>query len=370
MAVNLSDLQLTSTDGILSLYSYGGCDTSKVANDTPGHLKACRGVVVENSTGSVVWQTFGFADEYVDELPQQSLDGYRMYNSLEGTSLRLFFYSDKWYLATHRKLNAFSSKWGSGKSFGQLFVDGLMANHGFVYPEWLETLDKSKLYVFFVQCTPENRIVCFSPPHPKVWHVATFAKEGLEDPTVTVGVDQQHPVATCGADPPVGLPTPPRGADSGVLLDYVRKLDPRWFQGVILRKGMHEIKILNAEYAGLSLLRDNEPSLALRYVQVRACVDKYIPFTSLYFDSQPLFDHIEALIKSEACRLCELYTKRYIEGKFDYLGTTEHLLIKSVNKKFRRTRDEEDGHALYMRFLYEMAGLNPTYLYRLISDKL
>ncbi len=40
--------------------------------------------------------------------------------AIEGTLIRIFYFNDKWIITTHRKLDAFKSKWGSEKSFGDI----------------------------------------------------------------------------------------------------------------------------------------------------------------------------------------------------------------------------------------------------------
>ncbi len=41
-------------------------------------------------------------------------------NKSEGNIKQNFYFNDKWIITTHRKLDAFKSKWGSEKSFGDI----------------------------------------------------------------------------------------------------------------------------------------------------------------------------------------------------------------------------------------------------------
>ena len=45
----------------------------------------------------------------------------------EGSLLRAFCVNDTWYITTHRKLDAFRSKWASRQSFGAQFVESLVS---------------------------------------------------------------------------------------------------------------------------------------------------------------------------------------------------------------------------------------------------
>ena len=53
------------------------------------------------------------------------LTQYHIYDAYEGCLLRLFNFNNKWFLSTHKKINAFRSKWSSKDSFGLMFQNAL-----------------------------------------------------------------------------------------------------------------------------------------------------------------------------------------------------------------------------------------------------
>lgn len=339
----------TSSENGLALYSYRECD-----NNSPVEVKQCRGLVVEEDTKNILWKTFGYIDEFVDEMPDYDTADYELYNAYEGTSLRLFYYNNRWMLCTHRKLDAFKSRWSSVKSFGQMFVDSLMSGYGLVYTDFLETLDTTKLYVFFLRTSAQNRMVCLAGPYNELYHSATFDAAGLADDNI--GIRKQHKLIIPGDVDRVEY-----------ILSVVRNTDPMWAVGVILRKGMHEVKILNKEYVCMRDVRGNEPSLAFRYLQIRADVGMYAPFMRLYWMHEPMFEEIEQKIRCVAERLTTLFVARHIKNHFEYLPTTEHILLKKAyacHKKISDTDAERDELTKY--FLYELSKLNPVFLCKLI----
>ena len=339
----------TSSENGLALYSYRECD-----NDSPIEIKQCRGIIVEEDTNKILWKTFGYIDEFVDDIPEYDTSDYELYSAYEGTSLRLFHYNNRWMLCTHRKLDAFKSRWSSTKSFGQMFVDSLMYGYGQVYTDFLETLDKTKLYMFFLRTSEQNRVVCLAGPYNELYHSATFDTTGLVDDDI--GIRKQHK-----------LVIPDDFDRAEYILSTVRSIDPMWAVGVILRKGMHEVKILNKEYACMRNVRGNEPSLAFRYLQIRADVEMYTPFMRLYWMYEPMFEEIEQKIRRVAERLTALFVERYVKNHFEYLPTTEHILLKKAytrNGNIQNTDTERD--ALKKYFLYELSKLNPVFLCKLI----
>ena len=57
---------------------------------------------------------------YSDIQPDEKLN---IYKSYEGTSVNVFYYTDRWYFSTKKKFDMFESKFGSNKSHGQMFED-------------------------------------------------------------------------------------------------------------------------------------------------------------------------------------------------------------------------------------------------------
>ena len=55
---------------------------------------------------------------YLNLESQINFENFSFFNSYEGTLIRMFNFDDKWYVTTHRKLDAFRSKWAGKTSYG------------------------------------------------------------------------------------------------------------------------------------------------------------------------------------------------------------------------------------------------------------
>ena len=161
--IKLSD---TDEDNNLELYCYVKCDSTD--SDL---LKQCRGVVFNGD--KLILQTFPYTMEFnneeVDKITDKLSDVFdkcSFYEAEEGTLIRMFFFKDRWYTLTHRKLNAFRSKWASKESFGTLFKDALeyeisnnsnlkasivMDTDKGILDNFQCILDKNKQYVFLLR---------------------------------------------------------------------------------------------------------------------------------------------------------------------------------------------------------------------------
>lgn len=122
--IRLSD---NDSEAQLDLFCYNRC-----SNEEADLVKNCRGVVFNGE--KVIMRGFPYTEEYTtdessyrqfSETVGDDVTKYRYFDAHEGALLRVFYWQDKWYISTHRKLDAFRSKWASKESFGQMFKNAL-----------------------------------------------------------------------------------------------------------------------------------------------------------------------------------------------------------------------------------------------------
>ena len=324
------DISLTDSVKDVNLHMY--CSSVKVANNTKSSLlRECRGLVFDGDT--LISKGLPFNEEYtskdLDSLTKtlgQVLTKSKIYDSHEGTLIRVFFYKGRWRIITHRKLNAFKSRWASQTTFGKMFVDALYHevtrseslknNPGLVFDKgeaefmnsFLETLPKGDQYLFLVRNMNENRIVSNAPDKPTMYHVAT-----LKGGEMTLDLD------TC-----VGIPHPVKHEFESIdsLAEHVDSVLPSEGQGVIVFTPCGRIiKVFNPEYEYYFNLRGNEPSIRFRYLQVRMSNNDNGSMYTLYPEAVEMFEQIENNIYQVAKVLTSLYKQRYIEYARNEDGT-------------------------------------------------
>ena len=304
----------TDVDKGLEMYCYNSCN-----NDSSDIVKRTRGVVFKGD--EVVFAGFPYVNEYVskaeniEELKQQiDFDNFTFFNSYEGTLIRVFHVDDKWYTTTHRKLNAFKSKWAGKNSFGECFKTGILG-YDLEYEKFLDSLDKDNSYLFLVLNNIENRIVCMPPKGHSVIHVGTI-KNGTLDLTDDIGISKPEQLNFSNFDE---------------LSDYVDNISYEEYQGVIMFDGFNQYKLINETYHDLFKIRGNEPSIKFRYLQIRSDKNMVNDIYYLYPKFADKFDEYEDTLKRLAREINNNYVRRFIKKKYVIVPKEQYEVMKTCH---------------------------------------
>lgn len=301
----------------------------------------------------------------ISELIDNDLTKYSVYDSHEGTIIRVFFIK-RWYVSTNRKLDAMKSKWASKhKTFGQSFTEAIRYimddiedeemklvepgnflknlkkigenNNAYLNSIFSSNLDPEKKYIFILKPSEEERIVCRAEPIPTVYHIGTYDKNNVLD-LVT----------------PINL--------NGILIDKTKKesfsclvelknavhnINIDHHQGFLLicHKTGNHLKFYNPTYKYLFSVRDNVASLKFRYLQLRLYTQTtrqiYDDFLSLYtYENEAKI--IEENLYKLSVNLYQKYKSVYIlkEESLDNKSTLETAVLKNIHQYYLKTRNK------------------------------
>jgi hypothetical protein len=350
----------------LDLFCYNRCD-----NDEDNFIKQCRGLVFHDK--ELVVKSYPYADEYNHteyELLQERLknfDEWTFYISHEGALLRMFYFSGKWFLSTHRKLNAFRSKWSSRESFGTLFKQALEhevknsdsfktflgeEEHENILERFQSKLNKNKQYMFLLRNGSDNRIVCQPPKEtsPKVYHVGTFTN-GEQDSEEDICIVRPYRYKFNNLED---------------ILTYIENdVDPLQHQGVVcFGKNNIQIKILHRDYQDLFRARGNEPSLKFRYLQVRMNRRMTQALYYLYPNMKSVFDNCENSIFDVAKNLYNAYVQRFIKKTYVTVPREEFHVISECHSWY--LSDREHNRISLEKIISSLNKQSPTNLNHMI----
>ena len=357
----------------LDLFCYTSCDVSD--NEL---VKRCRGVVFNKD--ELVMKGFPYtvdvssSDRESDVLSKlrDNFSECKFYESYEGSLIRMFCHNDKWYITTHRKLDAFKSKWASKTSFGEYFREALEYEEKYnvnfqnvlqpktsddedIIKRLENILDKKKQYMFLLISSKENRIVCTPPTTPTLLHVGTFYNNELK-----TGLDESLQIA---------VPKELFFDNIDELLTFVDNGDFNYTQGVIVFAPNNlQYKVLTPDYHYLFKVRGNEPSIKFRYLQIRMDKSMNKSLRDLYPDMVDTFDNYENILYNKAKDLYKSYVDRFIKHIYVTVPSEDYSVIKKCHSWHIENRDKNKINL--NKVIDFLNSEQPTILNRLIKEVL
>ena len=312
MSVSLTD---QDTSGNLVNYCYDNCD-----NNSLNDLKLVRGLIYKNNKPFI--KSFGYTPEYTintipDDVKQTITNNFqnlRFFYSLEGTLLRLYWndINDKWYISTHKKLNARNSRWGSTKTYGEI-IDSILPK------DFYNSLNKDYCYLLILTPNEDNRIVCNTYLN-QLFHVGTFDKDFNLSYDFDISI--QKPVE-------VGF---------GSYFDLCEHLSNSTFpyyshQGIIICNDQTQtnIKLINNIYNEFKKIRGNTPSVLFRYLELRNDQNDISNLKMMFPTHIDKFNYYEELIHTISRKLFNEYMLRYVKHQFKEVTSFEHFILKQAH---------------------------------------
>jgi hypothetical protein len=338
---NLSKyIKVTDEGGGLKNYCYvNDPEDGPEFEENREFISKCRGVVYDGDR--LVMSAFPYTCEFAANTvganmwieENGGMDKCRYFSSYEGALIRMFYHNDKWYLTTHRKLNAFKSTWGGTESYGTSFKNAIRAEinnnqalkdacgntDGNFYDDFQTILDKSKQYTFLVCNTETNRIVCTPSSMPKLFHVGTFTGGDLDiDDDIFVTKPREH-----------------KFTNQLEINNFVNGTDPYVTPGVIcFAPGNKQMKISSEKYMRLYGLRGNQPSVKFRYLQLRNDHNAASDLRSLYPEHCSVLDEYDAFLEKAAVNIHDAYMKRFIKKEHVLVSQAEYAVIRAAHAWF------------------------------------
>lgn len=330
---NSNVIEMIDTLNGLSNFHYTQCD-----NSSSSEVKMYRGLI-KNEKGEIVCRSFGYTPE-VNETDEESMKtivepflsqgNLHALVSYEATLLRVFHFENKWYVSTCRKIDAFKSKWGGSKSFGELFADCITSKswadedaESKIQGYCNDTLNKDKIYCFVLRTYDENRIVCRGFSSPQLYMVGNFDKEGNFD------------ISECNVE----MVLSPTSIDE--LKEEMGKLDSTKSQGIILINSKGDcVKVMKKEYVEAFALRGNQPNVLLRYIELQQKGDpeKVEKYFEMYPEHRDLIIQFTDVMDDICIHIFRKYHKRFIKKEVAIVPPDMYYVIRELHDGFLKDR--------------------------------
>lgn len=316
-------LQCIDSKNEMRLFHYSECTD----NDTD-LVKNCRGNIYYQD--KLIAKSFNYVPNYLQQeviengvLHSENWENYVFYPSYEGTLVRVFYFDNKWNFSTHKRIDAFKSKWSSKITYGETFRKCICNLGGYHPDEWeqfFNILDTSKLYCFLLLSTPDNRIVSTGKDY-EMLHVGTFYGDNFE-----LDLDD---IINVNNDMVLNKPEKLHFTTQEEVYNYVQNQDVFKQQGIIVfnKKNNNQFKMTSDEYQRMCDIRGNVPSIKFRYLQLRQEPENVKELSLLYPEFVKWFTLYETILLEICTDILNAYYVRFIYNQYIKIPPYEYSIM-------------------------------------------
>lgn len=230
----------------------------------------------------------------------------------DGTVIKLYYYDDKWNVATNNCIDAGNAYWTSDKSFLQLFEE---ASEQLDY-----NLLKKEFCYTFILLHPEN-INVLKHLEKKIIHVGTIDLKTLTNVEVDIGIEKNEEIII---------------EDISELLEKVDTL-PYYKMGYLLKNGSDRMQLINKNFLKVKELRGNTTDFFYRCV-IMYKYGKKNEFLEYYPEYKYMFETIHMKIYQLSKLIHNQYMLRYVL-KIN-VNSEYDIVLRHLHKKYIQTKSK------------------------------
>lgn len=251
-----------------------------------------------------------------------NLEEYELSHAWEGTLVRLFYHEDDWYVATHRKINAYNS-FIAPKSFGDMFEDVLKTKN--ISKSFVDLLDKQCVYAFVI-IHPMNTIIYQVKDGTYDIMLASIYNKETNEYMSEKSFEHVFEKRVCYRSP-VNYDT-----WNSVLDDFKNnKFNDVFSSGIMMthRTDKSMVKVVPEQYANLRDVRGSNPSIGHRFLELRNNPDKQATLQAWFSDDvqkqriQEQQERFDVLVS----KLHRWYISRFINKVIKEMPKEEHVTL-------------------------------------------
>lgn len=335
---NLTELNIKKITDKSNLYllKYDR-DKSDFTNDA---VNEARGIILEKTTNKIICYSLNKMNKDFNEEDVNWSDC-KVYEAIDGTQIRLYYYDDEWTVTTTRCINAISSSWNYMKSFYELYNDVEVD---------VTNLNKEYTYTFILKHI-ENRIVSKITKNELI-HIHTRNNKTFEE------VDEKI-----------------ENIKQPILLEYENYEDLKRdlknstidTRGYVIHYGNKKYLIETDEYKYVKELKGNHRNITYQYIDL-VRKNKYDEYLEYYPEKKILFDSVKSQLTGLSILLHNYYMKKNIKKEIKFNDIPVHLRkiiynLHSIHINERKiiTRD------IIYEYLHEQS---PGYVINILKQKI
>ncbi len=210
----------------------------------------CRGLIIDKEHNIVCLPP----EKYIpfDALQYDAFENLHVEDFIDGTMINMFYYGEKWHIATRSKIGA-NGTWFSKKKFSDMFAEA-QGNLDF------DKFETNYTYTFVLR-HPENRIVTqYETADLVLVQVRNMSNFMVENTEIVKRALRER-----GVD--VTIPVKYHFTDLEHLHSYLAQMS--WQQqGVVIKYGSYRSKLRNDKYRYVKQMKSNNPKTQFCYLEL------------------------------------------------------------------------------------------------------
>jgi hypothetical protein len=268
----------------------------------------CRGLPISKEL-----QTWQQVETLLDEKSNLKIRGF-----IEGSLIRIFYFNEKWNIATSRKLNAFFSKWGSITSFGELFENFLKKDFNSNLELFYESLNPIFNYYFLF--TSES-----------VYYIHPSSKSSL---ILLQIIDKEGNLVLDSDVEQFGITR----LEYSSKEDIRQKFEANQVLGVVLENENERYTLFSENYTICKNLYGKQKFLAQRILELMENEQQKFDYMHYFPTSKKYFQLIQDEVNNFCRKAHRVYVQRYIQKNFIEVEPNLNHFVKSLHQNFKENR--------------------------------
>lgn len=287
-------------------------------NENPD-LNLCNGIILEKNTNKVVCNIYPVVKEYPDTYQYNDFSSVVVEEAIDGTLIKLFYYNNKWNVATNRCIDASDAFWICNKSFYDLFMEAatkLNLN--------MDNLNKSYSYGFILQHPRSRNVKKYEVPN--LVYVYSFDNVNnvqiVDNNLEGINVPKRYQFSTWE-----------EMMSSITTLNYD-------IEGYIIYNNKKEItKVVNPTFKLVKEMKGNTPDMVYRCL-VLYKLGKMESFLKYYPEYTQNFNYIKSFMYNLVNKFFMLYITRYVKKQPLSVPPHYELILNHLHKDYLESNND------------------------------
>jgi hypothetical protein len=292
--------------------------------------------IIFNQSYELIVSNFPIPEEVVVEPETKFEFPVKVYKSVEGTLIRVFYYGEEWHMATSSRLDAYTSFWSNHKSFGKQFEEYVECISGTPLDVFLCSLDPSMAYFFLLPTSGVNRIGKSRDDTEKCIYLVGVYKNGKLELADSESI-QPNLWSYLESTTANSIEELLEMIQENPVIHYSSDLDK-----------IH--KYMSKGYAERCKLRNNSQDVVGRYFELlRQDPEQATKFRSMYPEAN--LEFYSKQLNTIAGYIHKNYYNRYVKKEYTVVPKVYFEMMKKCHERYLETREKTTSVQVYNMIL-------------------